>query len=143
MAAPVPQKLQVIAGIQIVSGVFNGLVMSGLVTSLLFAILGTGGSVIAGCTAWFCPLTALAPCASFCGLWGLGLLPIGLVEVVCGVATLLNPDNAKNFVKIGMFTELGSVLFGGVTSFVAGMVIRGLVTDPEVAGFLEAGPDAP
>jgi uncharacterized protein YjeT (DUF2065 family) len=138
MAAVVPQKLQTIAAIQIVSGVVNGLFMSGIVTTALFTVIGTGGSLVALCSP-ICPLFALAPCASVCGFWGLGLLPIGLVEVLCGVAILLQPDSAKTAVNVGMMTELASILFGGIGSFVAGMVVRNLITDPEVAGFLESG----
>lgn len=139
MAAPVPQKLQTIAIIQLVSGLVNFMFMGFTVTSILFTVLGTGGGLIAGCTAWICPLTAFAPCAGFCGFWGLGLLPIGILEMVCGGLTLMQPDTAKNFVKIGMYTELASLLFGGIPSFVAGMVVRSMVSDPEVAGFLESG----
>jgi hypothetical protein len=137
MAAPVPQKLQVIAGIQIVSGIANIVIMSGTVTTILFTILGGGGSIIAGCTAWFCPLTALLPCAGFCGFAGLGLMPIGLVEIICGAITLVQPENAKTALRIGMYTEFASILFGGITSFIAGFVVRAMTADPEVAGFLE------
>jgi hypothetical protein len=142
VAAPIPQKLQTVAGVQIVSGLLNLFVMGGLVTSVLFTILGGGGSVIALCTP-ICPFAALGPCVSVCGFWGLGLLPIGMLEIVCGAVTLANPDGAKTFAKIGMVTELASLLFGGLTSFAAGMIVRNLLEDPEVKGFLEGGGTTP
>lgn len=138
MAARVPQKLQMLAGVQLASGAVNLFVMGGLVSGVLFAVLGGGGSLIATCSP-ICPLAALGPCAGLCGFWGFALLPIGMLEIVCGAVTLANPDGARTFVKIGMITELASLLFGGVVSFAAGMLVRNLLEDPEVAGFLESG----
>lgn len=142
VAAQVPQKLQMLAGVQLASGVLNLFVMGGLVTSVLFTVLGGGGSIIALCSP-ICPLAALGPCASVCGFWGLGLLPIGMLEILCGAVILVNPDGAKTFAKVGMVTELASLLFGGVTSFAAGMIVRNLLEDPEVKGFLEGGDATP
>ena len=131
-----------LAGVQIASGVLNLFVMGGLVSGVLFAVLGGGGSIVAMC-APICPLAAFGPCASLCGFWGFALLPIGMVEIVCGAVILANPDGARTFAKVGMATELASLVFGGVTSFAAGMIVRNLLVDPEVAGFLDgevAGP---
>jgi hypothetical protein len=42
-----------------------------------------------------------------------------------------------------MVTELASLVFGGVTSFAAGMLVRNLLEDPEVKGLLEGGDATP
>ena len=100
-----------------------------------------GGGALIGMLG--CPLGCLFGFSWVCGLWGLALLPIGVLEVVCGAVTLLDPDRGGPFLRVAMVTELASVAFGGLMSFGAGFVVMGLLRDPEVVAFLTtAEPEA-
>ena len=140
MAAQVPQKLQAIAAVQIVSGILNLVVMGLMVATVVGGGAGTLGSIVGALfTLLGCPFGCLFSLGWLCGLWGLVLVPIGMIEILCGTVILVNPDGAGGFAKAGMMTELASVVFGGVFSFVAGIVVLNLLKDAEVAGFLESG----
>ncbi|MCA9490168.1 MAG: hypothetical protein KC621_09595 [Myxococcales bacterium] len=139
MAPQVPQKVQIAAVVQIVSGVVNMLLMALSVSTVLAGVAGVAGGLIGALlSAVGCPLGCLFAFSWMCGLWGLALLPIGILEVICGAATLMDPDSGGPFLRVAMITELVSVIFGGLVSFGAGFVVMGMLRDPEVTAFLTA-----
>lgn len=130
-ARAVPEKVTTLAWLLVAGGAADTFVTAAVVTTLLGAVGGAAGwgLALAGCSC--------GPALSLCALWGVALLPLGVVELACGAMVLANPDGARTFVRVGHLVQLGSGLFGGVGGVVCGLVARNLLADAEVAAFLE------
>ena len=136
-----PHKLQIIAIVQLTSGLINVLVMTALVTLSLSAAFGSVGTFCGGIVASLgCPLGCLGFFGWACGLWGLALLPIGILEAIAGAVALVNPDNARTLVRAAAIAEMASLLFGGIGSAIAGVAVWSLLKDPAVVGYLDGAP---
>jgi hypothetical protein len=129
----VPSKLQTVGAVLLVSGAVDTFVSAAVVALGLSAVGGLVGYALVqlGC--------GLGGLLSLCGLWGLALLPLGMVELVCGAMVFVNPDGAGPFVRVGNLLQLGSGVFGGLAGVVGGLVVRTLLADPEVVAFLDSG----
>lgn len=133
-----PAKLKQAAFLQLLSGLINVFVMAALVTVLLGTVGGGVGSVCGTVIAAVgCPLGCLGFFGWVCGLWGLVLLPIGMLEIAGGAMGLLMPESSGTVMRAAALAEMASFLFGGVVSGVVGVVTMGFLREPEVAGYLD------
>lgn len=119
-----PPQIKQAAILQIVSGVITMTVMA--------------------CTAWLTIGGVLAVCTFFlgglggiCGLVALVLMPIGLFEVISGIYGLTNPENAAPVMKICSYVEVVGLLFGGLSTALAGGVALTMLSQPEVTAYIE------
>ena len=124
-----PEKLKTAAIVQLVSGLVNVFMMAGFA---FFALSTLGGIVTTICT------LGLFPVGWCCGFLGLLLMPVGLVEIVAGVLGLTNNPSAGKVIGMTVYLEMASLLCGGIGSAIAGFVVRGMLSDPEVVAFLES-----
>ena len=118
-------KADGLAALQVVSGLFNLLVMS-WTASLVF---GAGSAVLGTLATCGCPVGAAA---GLCGLWSLALIPLGLLEVVTGVLALSRRPQWAWLAPLTATAEIASLAFGGVGSFVVGLVAMGVLRDENV-----------
>lgn len=133
-----PAKLQQVAILQLVSGVVNVFAMAAIVSIVLGGSAGIVGSVCGGLLAGLgCPIGCLGFFGWMCGLWGLALLPIGILELFAGILGLVNPEGSGTVMRVAAMAELASLLFGGIVSTVAGVVALGLLRDEEVVLYLD------
>lgn len=122
MSADVPQSLRVAAAAQIASGV----------VSLAFMWW------ISSCTVTtFCTIATLGFGGQICGLFPWLLIPLGLVEIGVGVFGMLNPREAAPWQRLVGFAEVGSLLLGGVSNAVCGLLATWLLGRDESVAFLE------
>lgn len=137
MSTQTPARLTQAALLQLVSGLINVFVMGALVTVLLGTVGGGVGSFCGTIVAAVgCPLGCLGFFGWICGVWGLVLLPIGMLEIAGGAMGLMMPESAGTVMRAAALAELASFAFGGVISGVIGVVAMGFLRDPEVAGYL-------
>ena len=127
MTEDTPQALKTAAIIQIVSGVVNFLFMP--------AMVWLGWSLFASiCSAVTCGAGSIL---YFCGFASCLLTPLGIGEMIAGGLTLANPKQGAPIMKIMSMVEIVSVLFGGLGSCIAGVVVFRMLADPEVTTYLE------
>lgn len=136
-----PQQLQAVAILQLVSGALN-LFLIWYFASSAWALLGTSASCVVGMilgllgSAVGCPLGFLfAYCGLGCGAIGLALIPVGFLELVAGIAGLVQPRGAGTLGRVAAWAEIGSLLAGGLISCVVGVVVLVLYRAPEVRAF--------
>ena len=120
-----PQKLQMIAIIQLVSGLLNMAVMSRLSMTIIRTLSGICTAVTMG----------IGVVTMICMFFPLALIPIGIFELVCGIMGLANPQTSRTMQTIGAITEIVAILFGGLISLVAGIVVLVMLKDPEVKAY--------
>jgi len=123
MIQPPPQIKQT-AILQLVSGIITMTVMSCI--SYL-----TISAVAAVCTFF------LGGIGAVCGFFGLLLVPIGIFEIVSGIIGLANPEGAGQVMKICAYVEIAGLLFGGLSTALAGGVAATMLNNPEVTAYLE------
>jgi len=114
-----------LAALQIVSGLFNLLVMTWVST----AVAGVGTAVLGALATCLCPV-GLA--GTTCGLWPFALVPIGVLEVVTGVLALARRPAWPALASLTATAEVVSVAFGGLGSFVVGLVALRVLREDEV-----------
>jgi len=119
-----PEQIKQVAILQLVSG---------LVTLFFMT-----------CVSWFTIATVGAVCTFFlgglggvCGLVSMLLIPIGIFEIVSGVIGLTNPEGAGPIMKICSYVEVVGILFGGLSTALAGGVSMTMLNQPEVVAYLE------
>lgn len=119
-----PANLKTAAIVQIVAGLINVFVMSfvswfgiGTVCSVLTILLGGLGGI--------------------CGLLGCALIPFGMVEILVGVLALTNPKGFGNISRMLGFVEIAAILFGSISSAIAGGVVVMMTGNDEVKAFLQ------
>lgn len=113
------------------SGGLNLLVMPWVV---LF-VVGMGGGTVCGIlTIWMGGLGAFC---GMCGWLGMILVPVGIFEIVAGVMGLTNPQTGGKVMRIATFVEMGSIIVGGLTGLIAGIIAMMMLRDPEVAGYID------
>ncbi len=135
---PPPPKLKQLAILQLISGGLNVFVMAAVVSTTISVSSGTLGTLCGAMAAMVgCPLGCLGPLGWGCGVWGLLLLPIGIGEIVSGVAALAHPQGAATHLRLTTLAELASLPFGGLVSSVVGLVGLRLLRDDDVVAYLE------
>jgi hypothetical protein len=107
--------------------------ISGLVTMTMMACISylTIGTVAAICTFF------LGGIGAVCGIVAFALVPIGIFEIVSGILGLTNPEKAGQVMKICSYVEIAAILFGGLSTAIAGGVSAALLNNPEVKAYLE------
>ncbi len=127
MTDDTPQSLKTAAIIQLVSG---------LVNLLMPMVAGFGWSLFAGvCSTFTCGVGSVL---GFCSLGACLLWPLSIAEIVGGGLTLANPRQGAPIMKVVAMLEMVSILFSGFVSFIAGIVVWRMLSEPEVAGYLES-----
>ena len=119
----VPSNLKAAAILQLVSGLVS-------MTLMCFVSYMTIGLVGGVCTFFIGGLGAI------CGLAAWALIPIGIFEMVSGIVGLANPKAGAPLMKVCSVVELVSILFGGVTTAIAGGVVMALMRNPEIDAWL-------
>lgn len=130
-------KVDGLAALQVVSGLFNLIVMT-WTTGLVLALVSSGIGLLV--TACGCPL---GPLASLCGMWSLALIPLGVFEIVTGTLALLRRPEWAWLAPYTALAELMGFAFGGLGSFVVGLVALRFLRDADVQPLLEDFGDAP
>jgi len=121
-----PQQIKTVGIVYLVAGIIN-LTFMWWVSS---TVISTAGACIATLTMGLCP--------AFClGIVPFLLIPLGLIEVVFGALTLGNPDAVKSFIKFVPFLEIASLLAGGLSSPIAGVVALVMLKNDEAVAYLE------
>ncbi len=72
-----------------------------------------------------------------CGFAGLLVLPIGVMETVVGLLTLVSPASARQLNKDLPSIQIPSRLLGNFASPILGGIAFFLLRDPEVAAYVE------
>ena len=121
-----PQPIKVVGITYLIAGLLN-LTMTWWVSS---TIIATAGACIASLTMGLCP----AFCLGF-GPWL--LIPVGLVEVAFGVWTLTKPEDARKYVRFVPVMEILSIIVGGLSSPIAGVVALVLLRNEEAVAYIE------
>ena len=110
-------------------------------TAILQLISGILTMTIMMCVSWTTLSTVSAVCTlgllPICGIVSFLLVPIGIFEIVCGILGLTNPKTAAPVMKICSYVEMASILFGGVSTAIAGGVAMSLLGNTEVTAYLE------
>ncbi len=110
-------------------------------TAILQLISGILTMTIMMCVSWTTLSTVSAICTfgllPICGLFSFILVPIGIFEIVSGILGLTNPRSAGPVMKICSYIEMGSILFGGVSTAIAGGVAMSMLSNAEVTAYLE------
>lgn len=120
----VPANLKNAAILQLVSGLLNMFIVT--------PVVYFGIATFCGVLTFF-----LGGIGGMCGFLGCALWPIGLIEVISGGMTLANPKSGGKMVKYVSYLEVGSILFGGLISAIAGGVVMSMLADDEVTAYLE------
>lgn len=124
---PLPDAARNAAIAQLVSGVVSIFIVMPAVYfgwtmfALGFGALTLGLGTIVGCCGW-------SACI---------FLPLGVVEIIAGVLGLTNNPAAVTMGRIVAFVEIASILLGGVTTCVAGIVALVMFNKPEVQAWRE------
>ncbi|MEN0068550.1 MAG: hypothetical protein AAGA48_40905 [Myxococcota bacterium] len=124
-------KVDGLATLQIVSGLFNLFVMSWVTT---IAVAGASSVVGLLVTVCGCPMS---PLGVLCGLWPMTLVPLGVLEVTTGVLSVLRKPGWAWLAPLTALAELGSLAFGGLGSFVVGLVALHVLHDAAVQNAME------
>lgn len=120
----VPSNLKSAAILQLVSGLITVSVMC----CISWMTIGTIG--------FLCTLV-VGGFGGVCGMLGWVLVPIGIFEIVSGTLGLTNPKVGGKVMKICSFVEVGAILFGGLSTALAGGVALVLLRDADVQQFLQ------
>ena len=122
-----PQSLKTAAIIQLVSG---------LVNLFMPAVAGFGWTMFAAaCSPFTCGASNLLGLCTFgaCLLW-----PLSIAEILGGALTLANPRQGAPILKVVSILEMASIVCSGFVSCIAGFVVYRMVSEPDVAGYLES-----
>ncbi|MBT3219499.1 MAG: hypothetical protein HN348_10440 [Proteobacteria bacterium] len=114
------EKILAVGLTQIVSGMLSLSVMA----LGWFFMGGTAGGfcsmfICTICSGGICPL----PVGALCGFIGVLPLILGLIEIISGAVLLGLQEKAKTFALIVGVAEILSILYGGVISLIAGIVV--------------------
>lgn len=125
-----PSQLTVVGVIQIFSGLFN---ICGMSAISYLGFTTVCGGLTALVSLGTCPIGAL------CGYAACFLIPIGIVEVVSGILTLVGAPSNAAFARYVAWGEIASLFVGGGLSFIAGCIGVMLTGNDEVKAWIAQG----
>ena len=114
------EKILAVGLTQIVSGMLS---LSVMALGWFFM-----GSTVGGfCSMFACAIVSLGMCplpvGIVCGLVGVLPLILGLMEIISGAVLLGLQEQAKKFALVVGVLEILSIIYGGVLSLIAGIVV--------------------
>ncbi len=129
-------RVKAAAIVQIIAGVLDLLLVSWVAAFVWLTFGGTISMfVMAICTLGLCPL----PIGGACAAVGIPIALVGLLEIISGIAGVLQPKTARPFALVVAGFGVLSIFLANPVSVVAGVVTFALLATPASA---EAEPAA-
>ena len=123
-----PSAFKTIGLLQLISGLLQ------VPTWFLVFVCGSNGIACVGGL-----LTAfLGGCGAFCGFIGFIsalLLPIGLLEILCGIMTLASKEPPRGLIKLTAVLEIVGLFFGGLIGAIVGVLVWIRLQDDDIKAF--------
>jgi hypothetical protein len=124
----VPQQYKTLGMANLIGGIVN-VTFGAFIASTVWSL--GAGTCTTVCTFGLCPIGFMF------GFIGMLVWPVGMIEIVIGALTLMQPESVKGVYKFLPFAQFGGILLGDFVSPLLGVVGIMMTRDPEVAAYIE------